>query len=252
MEQGAAHAYDERENGPAMKYWMTQGGHTVCRVLGGRGNAYAIAHDGRLLLVDTGRTNRWSALRTGIESLIRQEAPSFLILSHTHFDHAENAARLRQTYSLQIIVHRSEGEYLRTGDSPLPRGSILLTRRLMRWGARMAQPFFLYTGVQAEVPMDEHYNLQPFGFNAYVLHTPGHTRGSLSLIIDDEIACVGDTLFGVVPGNVFPPFADDIPTLIRSWKKLLDTRCRLFLPGHGGAIDRALLQRAYARRTAKR
>lgn len=229
-----------------MKLWTTEGAYTVYRVLGGRGNAYAIAHDGRLLLVDTGRTSRWRALRTGIDSLPVRGMPSALILTHTHFDHAENAARLRQTYPLQIIVHRSEAEYLHTGDSPLPRGSILPTRWLMRWSARMAQPFFRYAGVQAEIPMDGRYDLQPFGFNAYLLHTPGHTCGSLSLVVDDEIACVGDTLFGVVPGNVFPPFADDGPTLIRSWKKLLDTPCRVFLPGHGGAIKRALLERKYA------
>lgn len=235
-----------------MQSWTTKGGYRICRVLGGRGNAYAIAHDGRLLLVDTGRTNRWGALRRGIDALSAHNSPAILILTHTHFDHAENAARLRQTYQLQITVHRSEAAYLLTGDSPLPRGSILPTRWLMRWGARMAQPFFRYAGVQAELPIGERYDLQPFGFNAYLVHTPGHTCGSVSLIIDDEIACVGDTLFGVVPGNVFPPFADDIPTLIRSWRKLLDTPCRIFLPGHGGAIERALLQHAYARRIAER
>ena len=66
-----------------------------------------------------------------------------------------------------------------------------------------------------------------------IMHTPGHTSGSVSVIIDDEIALVGDTMFGIFRSSVFPPFADNIPELIRSWKSLLETECSLFLPSHG-------------------
>lgn len=233
-----------------MKTWVTKSGYSIHRILGGRGNAYAVANGEHLLLIDTGRKFRWRALRRGIDALRSQGAPAALILTHTHFDHAENAARLKQAYGARIIAHASEQAYLRAGDSPLPRGSIPPTRWLIQYLGRLAQPIFRYAGVAADIAVDARYDLRSFG--AYLLHTPGHTRGSLSLIVDDEIAVVGDTLFGVIPGRVFPPFADDVPELLRSWERLLETPCRLFLPGHGGAIKRTLLEKAWGARTGLR
>jgi glyoxylase-like metal-dependent hydrolase (beta-lactamase superfamily II) len=45
------------------------------------------------------------------------------------------------------------------------------------------------------------------GFDAYLLNTPGHSPGSLSVFVGHEIAVVGDAMFGVAPRSVFPPFA---------------------------------------------
>ncbi|MBN2339447.1 MAG: Zn-dependent hydrolase, partial [Acidobacteria bacterium] len=92
------------------------------------------------------------------------------------------------------------------------------------------------------------HDLKDFGLNAYILHTPGHTSGSVSIIVEGEIALVGDAMFGILPGSVFPPFADDPGQLMASWGKLLDTGCSLFLPAHGSAIGRSLLQKEYHRR----
>lgn len=73
--------------------------------------------------------------------------------------------------------------------------------------------------------------------------TPGHTCGSVSLIVDGEIAVVGDAMVG--RRSIFPPFADDVPELVRSWQKLLDTGCGLFLPAHGRAKGRETLESSY-------
>jgi glyoxylase-like metal-dependent hydrolase (beta-lactamase superfamily II) len=89
------------------------------------------------------------------------------------------------------------------------------------------------------------------GFNAYILHTPGHSSGSVSIIVDDEIALVGDTMFGIFPWSVFPPFADDVKQMTESWGKLLETNCRLFLPGHGTANKRSLVQKNILLRKGK-
>jgi len=66
--------------------------------------------------------------------------------------------------------------------------------------------------------------------------------------VDDEIALVGDTLFGVLPRSVWPPFADDPARMVQSWGQLLETPCRLFLPGHGREIGRERLGRNFAAR----
>lgn len=215
--------------------------------MGGVCNVYALTHGEDMLLVDTGRRYGWRSLRNRIEGLRCKAAPQALILTHSHFDHAENAARLKAAYPLKLIVHNSEEQYLTTGDSPLPAGVIFPTRWIMRLWGRLARPFFRYSGVLPDITVDECLDLEPFGFEGYILHTPGHTRGSMSVIVKDRIALVGDTLFGVLPGSVLPPYADDIPALIKSWRKLLDTPCERFLAGHGQEIKRALLERKYAK-----
>ena len=71
------------------------------------------------------------------------------------------------------------------------------------------------------------------------------------MIVDDEIAIVGDEMLGVYQNSIFPPFADDIKRMIHNWGKLLNTDCVLFLPGHGKAITQELLQNEYSKYAKK-
>jgi glyoxylase-like metal-dependent hydrolase (beta-lactamase superfamily II) len=96
-----------------------------------------------------------------------------------------------------------------------------------------------------DILVDDELSLADFGFNARIVYTPGHSPGSQSVIVDGEIALVGDAMFGIVPGSAFPPFASDVPLLVDSWGKLLVTGCRLFLPAHGTANSRLLVQRDF-------
>jgi len=230
-----------------MKTWVTRKGTGVHRIMAGSWNAYAVTRGDGLLLIDTGRGYWWPLLRRRIEGLSRYGRPKTLILTHTHFDHAENAARLKAAFGVRVIVHHSEATFAQNGDSPLPDGTNWIMRRFMQSVGKRAQPFFHYQGVAADIAVDEHLTLDAMGLRASVMHTPGHTSGSLSVVIDDEIALVGDTLFSVLPWSVLHLWADDVPGMVKSWKKLLETPCTLFLPGHGGAVGRTLLEREYTR-----
>ena len=70
----------------------------------------------------------------------------------------------------------------------------------------------------------------------------------MSLIIDDEIAIVGDAMFGVLKKSIYPPYADNSKELINSWEKLLSTNCKLFLPAHGSANSRKQLKQNLGRK----
>jgi hydroxyacylglutathione hydrolase len=58
--------------------------------------------------------------------------------------------------------------------------------------------------------VDSKLDLKDYGFNAYIIHTPGHTIGSMTVVIDDEIAIVGDSMFGIFKWSVLPPYANDV------------------------------------------
>lgn len=230
-----------------MKKWKTTNGYEIIQVLTGRSNSFIISNQEKFILVDTGRKNRWNSLCKRIDELsLNKGIFTALILTHTHFDHAENAANLKNKYNIPIIVNKSEEEYLACGNCPFPQGSVPITKLATDLFAKKLQPWFKYNPVKPDISIDENYDLDSIGFEKVsILHTPGHTNGSQSVIIDDEIAIVGDAMFGIFKWSVFPPYADDKKLLISSWKKLLDTNCRVFIPAHGTENSSSLFERQY-------
>lgn len=227
-----------------MRSFSTQHGHQITRLMGGRSNVFLISNGERFLLVDTSWKHAWHGLREKLDRLETGRLVA-LILTHTHFDHAENAARIKERYGVKVFAHRTEVPYLSRGENVLPAGTTWLTRPLMALLGPRLSPYFKYPPLQPDIIVGEEYDLRPLGFEAAILHTPGHTSGSISVIVDREVAVVGDALFGIFPGRVFPPFGNDVPEMVRSWKKLLDTGCRIFLPSHGSPRSREVLYRGF-------
>lgn len=105
-----------------------------------------------------------------------------------------------------------------------------------------------HAGLLTEGEMD----LRSLGIEACILHTPGHSPGSLSLLVDNEIVLAGDALFGQVPWTAYPPFGDDPEAMISSWERLLGTPARLFLPAHGAPVSRTKLEREFLKKTGRK
>lgn len=230
-----------------MKTWETKSGYKISRVLAGRSNVFLVAHGGKNILVDTSPGSRWKRLDEKLEDL-GVERLKALVLTHSHYDHAGNAARLQKLYGVPVIIHRSEAPFLAAGENIVPKGTRFPGRFLVDcWGKRFSRSIVL-DPCRADILVDEGLRLDDLGFNAFILHTPGHSPGSISVIVDDEIAIVGDALFGVFPWSVMPPFAADAREMVASWGKLLQTKCRLFLPAHGSANSREQVLRDYHKR----
>ena len=230
------------------KIWTTKEGHTVQRILGGRSNVYLVSHGDRRMLIDTGRETGRVNLVTALAA-VGVESLDTLVLTHTHFDHVENTAYLQKQYGARVVVHAAEAKYLKEGKTPLPAGTFFLTRAIVRLASSLARETSTYEPCQPDSVVDDTFNLAIPGCR--LLHTPGHSPGSMSVIVGDQIALVGDTIFGVFPHSIFPPFADDIRLMVSSWGSLLETGCRLFLPGHGSADSRELVATAYTKRNSK-
>jgi glyoxylase-like metal-dependent hydrolase (beta-lactamase superfamily II) len=86
--------------------------------------------------------------------------------------------------------------------------------------------------------MSDYYNLQGFGFEGEVIHTPGHSAGSITVIIENRHCYTGDTMFSFLPFTVNPPFADDQKKLHESWRRIASYDCWFFYPGHGYTFTR--------------
>jgi glyoxylase-like metal-dependent hydrolase (beta-lactamase superfamily II) len=88
-----------------MKTWQTVNGVIVRQLLGGRSNSFLIQDRNHTAIVDTGRRYRLKSLLNRIHEA-GATTIDYLILTHTHFDHAENAAYLQTYLPSPLFIRR--------------------------------------------------------------------------------------------------------------------------------------------------
>lgn len=228
----------------------TKNGLIINKVLSGRSNVYLITNGNENILIDTGIAFSRKRLLKRLGKL-GAERIHYMVLTHSHFDHTGNARLIRDKFKPLTIIHKEETKFLQTGSFLYPDGTSFLPRLIIRTFARWFAGFIRFRPCTYDLAAEERFDFNFFGLNIYLLHTPGHTPGSVSVIVDDEIALVGDAMFGVFTGSIFPPYATDVSQMVKSWGKLLNTGCTLFLPSHGSANSRKLVEREYKKWSAK-
>jgi hydroxyacylglutathione hydrolase len=230
-----------------MKIWSTSTGTKIYQVLSGRSNVFLLTNNHNRILVNTSPEFMWKTLENRLDKLQIYHI-DLLILTHSHFDHAANAARIKEKYEAKVIIHQTETKYLSSGNNILPDGTNIVTKFLVKAFEKQFNAIARYSPCIYDLTFDESFYLKDYGFNGSIIHTPGHTVGSSCIIIENEIALVGDTMFGIFWGTVFPPFASDQKSLVNSWGKLLKTKCNIFIPSHGSANARSLVEKDYNKR----
>jgi glyoxylase-like metal-dependent hydrolase (beta-lactamase superfamily II) len=89
----------------------------------------------------------------------------------------------------------------------------------------------------------DEFSLSDYGIDGSVIHTPGHSSDSVSLLLGTGEAFVGDLAMNGLPmriGAGVPIFADDVGVVRESWRMLIDRGAKVFYPAHGKpfAVDR--------------
>ncbi len=210
----------------------------------GMSQTFLLVQDGGFFLVDAGDPNTADHILKTIHSRgLKPEALKFIFLTHTHYDHAGNAAVLKRLSGAKVLVHQSEADYLRRGFHPIPNGTNALVKGIVWMGRHFTrQAFAAFDAVEPDILFAGSYDLQNLGFEGHILHTPGHTLGS-SVLVTDRKAYVGDTLFNLY-GIRYPVFANDEEELRRSWHRLLQLEVDFYYPAHGKRLSKTQLEQA--------
>jgi len=234
-----------------MKTWKTKNGRSIIRVLSGRSNAYLIPDGNKYILIDTGEKSAFGRLKNSLEILnITVEEISTLILTHTHFDHCQSAGKIQEKSGCRVIVSGFAADYIQKGYTRLPKGTIPVSKLISRFGNLIGENGFGYDPFRPDILIKYDFDLDGKD-SIKIIESAGHSDDSVSILIENEIAIVGDLMFGILPNSIFPPYADNISKMLESWGKLLDTDCTIFLPGHGREVSRNLLEKEYEKYSRK-
>ena len=112
-----------------LRNWDTKNGFKIIRVLSGRSNAHLVVYDNICVLADTGKKTAFKTLIKNIESLnIKVDDITFLLLTHTHFDHCQSAKRIKEKSNCSIITSKEAADFTKKGYTKLPEGTFPLTK----------------------------------------------------------------------------------------------------------------------------
>lgn len=208
--------------------------YTVHRISLVNVSAYLIYRPGEAILVDTGNAGSEQKILDHIWELgLEPPMLKLVILTHAHFDHAGSAAKLKELTGCQVMIHRIDAQRLQEGYAPLPPGTRWKAKVLVGLGRIFARGMGKFPPANPDVLVEESFDLKKFSFPGKVYHAPGHTQGSTVVFMEGGELIGGDTLFGVENKQHFPPFAEDLPALVNSWKMIRELPVKTIYPAHG-------------------
>ena len=193
-----------------------------------------------IVMMDAGVPKKIKQFKNQLKKLdIDPKDIKLIVVSHAHFDHVGSLADIVDYTGARVVVHELDRENLEKGRSEVPKGN-------SRWGRmsiKLLKPFMKEVIVPGVIPdiilKDKDYSLKAYGIDGKIIHTPGHTMGSLSILLDTGEAFVGCMSHNMFPFTLRPRtpiFAGYPDVLNESWKKLMAERPKKIFPGHGKAF----------------
>ena len=202
-------------------------------------SSYLIYRLGEAVLVDCGSSGSELKILEALKKLgLEPGMLKLLVLTHSHFDHAGSAKRLKELTGCKVMVHQTEAGRLSKGYSPIPPGTRWKAKLLVTMGRIFARKLMNFPGAEPDLLVDDVFDLEAYGFPGKVIHMPGHTLGSMTVMMEGGELIGGDTVFGLENKQHFPPFAEDQKALVESWKKLRQLEVKTFYPAHGRPFPR--------------
>jgi len=147
--------------------------------------------------------------------------PVATLLTHGHLDHTFSVVPVCDGYGIPAYIHSEDRSLLLD-----PAAAVSPEFRTTLAGMSFSEPKQVH-----ELESGEEFEL--VGLKIKAIHSPGHTRGSLMFLVDDEILVSGDVLFAGSIGRTDLPTGSSSDMQKTLVKKVLplDDEIRV-LPGH--------------------
>jgi glyoxylase-like metal-dependent hydrolase (beta-lactamase superfamily II) len=207
---------------------ITRGIHRIEGVRGA--NSYLVFTDVGSALVDTGMPGNEKRIIEYVKGAgIEPKSLMYIVLTHPDIDHSGSVAKLKGLTDAKVVIHETDAPRL-AGEKKLKevKGATGVLFGVMR-------PFMRFTPVKPDVLLKDSDRI----LDCTVIHTPGHTAGSISLYREKEAIFVGDALRTDSRGMPRLPSGSmtaNIEQAKESVRKISTYQYAALLPGHGPPI----------------
>ncbi len=205
----------------------------LIRIKGAISNCYLLLGE-KPVLIDAGAPGDLNRILGGLKQQgVAPENLALILLTHGHSAHAGCAAELRRRSAAKIALHAGDATLVRQG-----RNGVLTPQTP---SARFLRPFVdePFEAFEPDLLFREGISLDPYGIRGHILPTPGHTPGSISVVLANGEALIGDVLCGslIWPNKSRPHFfCNDPETNTRSIVRLAREGLLRCHPGHFGSF----------------
>lgn len=210
--------------------------------LGKQGDNFILFDSAGHTIMDPVFTNRREALIKELEKAgCKPGNLKLIVLTHGDIDHVANAVYIREKYYTKIAMHPEDLPLVETVTVAKMMQSFHFQSMMLKIIFQIMKPKI--KKVSAKILMDfepfhpdillqEGDSLAPYGFNAKVLHIPGHTDGSIGILTETGDLIAGDTFANLKRPGISPNAAD-FAVLSQSVARLKAMSVDNVYPGHG-------------------
>lgn len=150
-------------------------------------NCYFImAENGKIIIIDPNRAAE-------AEQILSENslAADFIILTHEHYDHIAGVSRFRELSDAPILCSKQCAAASR---NPRTNLSQIFGVQLHFLGTDQGEKVKPYVCPPADIVFDDEKQLLWGDHVLFMTRTPGHTEGSITIVLDDHIVFSGDSL----------------------------------------------------------
>ena len=186
----------------------------------GNTNTFFISNGLGGILIDTDWAWTLSAFYKAIKSKdIKIEDIHYLIITHYHPDHMGLASELIEL-GVKLIVVDVQCDFVHCSDNIFKKEKHRIYKPI---------PDDRISVISCK---ESRYFLGQLGISGEIIYTPGHSDDSISIILDEGIAIVGD----LDPIDNLPAYTEN-DVLGNSWKKILSHDLKVVFYGHANKRD---------------
>jgi hydroxyacylglutathione hydrolase len=201
-------------------------------------NCYLLENNANYVLIDTGSSNQRSELEKELEKAdCKPGQLKLIVITHGDFDHTGNAAYLRDKYSVEIAMHPNDAKMAEYGD-------MFSNRKQQNILIRKIAPILFGFGkgerFKPDITIEDGADLLEYGVEARILSIPGHSSGSVGVLLESGEMFCGDLLENLKMPSL-NSIMDDMDAAKASVERLKGLEIKTIYPGHGQPFSKEQL-----------
>lgn len=217
-------------------------------------NGYLLNQDCNFILLDTGGylftdkfiNNRREGLLKALDKAgCNSDNLKLIVLTHGDLDHVANADFMRKKYNVPIAMHKEDLELVEnpTAEKVLANCnytslifSVVYKLIKKKLTAIVQKQLGNFESFKPDIFLKDGDSLTHFGFDADIIHIPGHTAGSIGILTADGSLISGDILANAKK-PAFAPNASNFKVLHDSFNHIKTMNIKTVYPGHGTPFE---------------